>query len=62
MDMRDENKGVTAKDLATALRLITSDDDALDDVQTAQLERLAGVGSALVKAYAPEARPKSNQG
>ena len=53
--MTDESKGITVQDLATALRLITSDDDALDDVQTAQLDRLAGVASALVTAYAPEA-------
>ena len=53
--MTDESKGITAKDLATALRLITSDDDVLDAVQTAQLERLAGVGSALVESYAPAA-------
>ncbi len=46
---------ITVQDLATALRLITSDDDALDDVQTAQLERLAGVAAALVESYAPEA-------
>ena len=46
---------ITVQDLATALRLITADDDALDDVQTAQLERLAGVAAALVESYAPEA-------
>ena len=53
--MTDEKKGITVKDLATALRLITSDDDVLDDVQTAQLERLAGVATALCEQYAPAA-------
>lgn len=53
--MTDESKGITVKDLATALRLITSDDDVLDDVKTAQLERLAGVAAALVESYAPSA-------
>ena len=55
MAMTDEYKGIEVKDLATALRLITSDDDVLDDVVTAQLERLAGVASALVESYAPAA-------
>ena len=51
----DERKGVTAQDIALALRLITSVDDVLDEIQTAQLERLAGVASALCESYAPEA-------
>ena len=45
---------VTAQDIAIALRLSTDGLD-LDAAQTAQLERLAGVASALVESYAPNA-------
>ena len=53
--MTDESKGITAADIAIALRIITSSEDALDTAIAEQLERLAGVATALVESYAPVA-------
>ena len=46
---------VTAADIALALRITTSIEDALDAAISEQLGRLAGVAAALVESYAPNA-------
>ena len=51
----DGNKGITASDLAVALRIITSADESLDTAIESQLTRLAGVAQALCESYAPAA-------